>query len=138
MTRGRYFLFVAIATIMFSGSFSSLPIAQAHHGNQITLEELGLLQLAAHDLFNVDRGDGINANTATDFENGKLDLSTLFTNTVTGQPFSLTEIALGGEPRNRENIILFSVASDIGQNYVDDIMINGLSENVARQNALND
>ena len=131
MNKTKYFLFLSVAAIVFSGSFSSLPIAHAV-GNQITLEELGVLQLGAHDLFNVNRG------TEIDIENGKLDLSTLFTDMTDGTPFSLSDVALGGEPRNRENILLFSVASDIGQNYVDDIMINGLSEQDARQNALND
>jgi len=131
MNKTKYFLFFSVASIMFSGSFSSLPVAHAL-GNQITLEELGVLQLAAHDLFNVNRV------TEIDIENGKLDLSTLFTDMTNGMPFSLTDVAVGGEPRNRENILLFSIASDIGQNYVDDIMINGLTEQVARQNALND
>lgn len=128
--------FFVLLTIMLSGSFSVIPAAHAV-GTQITLEELGVLQLAAHDLFNVDRGDRINANTATDFENGKLDLSTMFIDMTTGTPFGLNEIALGGEPRNRENIILFSVAQDIGQKYVDDIN-NLVPEHQAKQNALDD
>ncbi len=137
MSKTKCFLFLMIGSVIFSGSLSSIPQAYAV-GNQITLEELGVLQLAAHDLFLVDRGDGINAHTATDFENGKLDLSTLFVDMTTGLPFSLSDIAIGGEPRNRENIILFSVAADIGQNYVDDILINGLTSEAAKQNALND
>jgi len=133
----KYFLFLSLAFIMFSGSFSSLPMVHAV-GNQITLEELGVLQLAAHDLFNVDRGDGSSAAVANDFENGKLDLSTLFIDmkSSTLESFSNADIAKGGEPRNRENIILFSVASDIGQTYVDNILINGLSEQAAHQIAL--
>jgi len=126
----KYFLLFSVAAIMFSGSFSSIPAAHAL-GNQITLEETGVLQLGAHDLFNVNRV------TEIDIENGKLDLSTLFTDMNTGLPFSLSDVALGGEPRNRENILLFSVAADIGQNYVDDIN-NLVPENIARQNALND
>ena len=132
----KYSVLSITVLILFSSS-ANFPSAEAA-GNQITLGELGVLQLAAHDLFNVDRGDGINANTATDFENGKLDLSSLFIDMTDGTPFGLSDVALGGEPRNRENILLFSVASDIGQNYVDDILINGLSEQDARQNALND
>ena len=128
--------FLVLFAIMLSGSFSVIPVAHAV-GNQITLEELGVLQLAAHDLFNVDRGDRINANTATDFENGKLDLSTMFIDVTTWTPFDLSDIALGGEHRNRENIILFSVAQDIGQKYVDDIN-NLVPEHQAKQNALDD
>ena len=128
----KYSVFMSITVLMFFSS-SAIPTAEAA-GNQITLGELGVLQLGAHDLFNVDRGDRINANTATDFENGKLDLSTLFIDMTTGTPFSLSEIEMGGEPRNRENIILFSIASRIGQNYVQDF--NNLGEQQAHQNAL--
>ena len=120
-----------VASIMFSGSFSSLPVAHAL-GDQINLKDLGVLQLAAHDLFNVNRV------TEIDIEDGRLNLSTLFIDKTTGLPFDHTDVALGGEPRNRENIILFSVASEIGQNYVDNILINGLSEQTARQIALNE
>ena len=129
MNKTKYFLFLSVAAVMLSGSLSGLPAAYA--GDTVNLEEIGVLQLAAHDLFNVNRV------TEIDIENGKLDLSTLFTDMNTGLPFSLSDVAKGGEPRNRENILLFSVASVIGQNYVDDILINGLSEQVARQNALN-
>lgn len=75
-------------------------------GTHITLEDLGVLQLAAHDLFLVDREQEI------DHENGKLDLSTLLN-------YGSENISLGGEPRNRENIMLFTVASDLGEKYLD-------------------
>lgn len=138
MNYTKYFLFLSMASIMVSGSFSGLPAAYA--GDTISLHDLGVLQLAAHDLFNVNRGDGSSAAVATDFENGKLDLSTLFFDMTspTHEPFSNADIAKGGEPRNRENIILFSVASDIGQTYVDNVLINGKSEYTARQIALAD
>ena len=80
---------------------------------QVTLEDLGILQLAAHDLFLVDRVLEI------DFENGLLDLSTLFTDVKTGLEFSDEAIGMGGEQRNRENIMLFTVASELGQMYLD-------------------
>jgi len=80
---------------------------------QVTLEDLGILQLAAHDLFLVDRVFEI------DFENGLLDLSTLFTDVKTGLEFSDAVIGMGGEQRNRENIMLFTVASELGQMYLD-------------------
>ena len=76
------------------------------YGTRITLEDLGVLQLAAHDLFLVDREEEI------DLENGKLDLSTLL-------DYGSENIALGGEPRNRENIMLFTVASDLGEEYLE-------------------
>lgn len=71
---------------------------------KLTLYELGLLQIAAHDLFNVDR------DTEIDHENGKLDLSTILDH---GDDY----IAIGGEARNRENIILFTVAKKYGELY---------------------
>lgn len=98
----------------------------------ITLFDLGVLQLAAHDLFNVDRGDRINAETAIDHENGKLDLSTLFVDTTTDIPFDDEIIALGGEIRNRENIMLFTVSSQLGEIYLNLIEF-GLSEKQAKK-----
>ena len=98
---------------------------------QITLEDLGVLQLAAHDFFLVERCLDFENNPipppcqVIDFENGLLDLSTLFTDMTTGLPFSDGEIAMGGEPRNRENIMLFTVASDLGQFYLDKKAVDG-------------
>ena len=85
----------------------------------VTSEDLGILQLAAHDLFNVSRCDNIDPLCAVEFENGKLDLSTLFVDTTTDPdtPFSNDVIAIGGEHRNRENIMLFTVASHFGEKY---------------------
>jgi hypothetical protein len=131
------YILSSIFVIMAIGLFSSFPVAQAA-GNQISLEDLGILQLAAHDLFNVDRGDRINANTATDFENGLLDLSTLFIDMKTGIPFSKDTVAIGGEPRNRENIILFSVATEFGTDYKNYIDNDGFSKEQARLLVLND
>lgn len=79
---------------------------QETSGTRITLKDLGVLQLAAHDLFLIDREQEI------DHENGKLDLSTLLN-------YGVENIALGGEPRNRENIMLFTVASELGEEYLE-------------------
>lgn len=79
----------------------------------ITTEDLGILQLAAHDLFNVDRM------IPHDFEDGKLNLSTLFDDTVNGGSFNDSTISIGGEPRNRENIMLFTIASQLGEKFVE-------------------
>jgi len=137
MINTKYFLFLSLATIMLSSTVSSLPMAHAT-GNQVTLNDLAVLQLAAHDLFNVDRGDGSSAAVATDFENGKLDLSTLFIDmkSPTLESFSDEDIDQGGEPRNRENIILFSVASRIGQTYTQNVITHG--EQQARLIALDE
>jgi hypothetical protein len=137
MNKSSICILSTIFVITVLGLFSSFPIALAA-GNQISLEDLGMLQLAAHDFFNVDRGDRINAYTATDFENGKLDLSTLFIDMTTGTPFTKETVAIGGEPRNRENIILFSVATDLGTDYKNYIDNDGMSEAQARQLVLDD
>jgi len=86
---------------------------------RVTLRDLGVAQLAAHDFFNVDRDNRIDADTATEREDGKLNLTTLFMDTITGEKFTDAEIALGGEFRNRENIMLFTVASEYGERYLE-------------------
>lgn len=86
---------------------------------RVTLRDLGVAQLAAHDFFNVDRGNRTDAYTATEREDGKLNLTTLFMDTITGEKFTDAEIALGGELRNRENIMLFTVASEYGERYLE-------------------
>ncbi len=83
-------------------SFNSPSVVQER---TITLDQLGLLQLAAHDLFDVDR------TTEVDRENGKLDLSTLLDH-------GKRNIAIGGEHRNRENVFMFSVAKRYGSTYL--------------------
>jgi len=92
---------------------------------RVSLEDLGVLQLVAHDLFNVDRCHG-DVTCAHDFENGKLDLSTLFDH-------GDENIAIGGEFRNRENIMLFTVASEFGEIYVDFLDQKGINEKKARK-----
>jgi len=95
-------------------------------GPHTNLEDLGTLQLAAHDFFNVDRTLEI------DFENGKLDLSTVLFDPKGGQcdfNKSLNEldgcalygdeaISNGGELRNRESILIFSISSPLGETYL--------------------
>lgn len=71
----------------------------------ITLYQTGLLQLAAHDLFDVDR------ETEIDAENGLLDLSTVLDH---GED----NIATGGESRNSENILNFTAAKKFGDIYL--------------------
>lgn len=85
---------------------------------RLTLRELAMLQIAAHDLFNMDR------ETELDTENGLLDLSTLFDH---GGEF----IALGGEARNRENVLIFTVASEYGERY-ERYLTRGRTEQDAR------
>lgn len=105
------------------------------YNNSITAEDLGILQLAAHDLFNVDRCDREHAECAIDFEDGKLNLSTIFEDTVNGGNFNETTVAMGGEPRNRENIMLFTVASDLGSLYVK-LLDDGVDITAAKQTVI--
>ena len=84
---------------------------------RITLCDMGVLQLVAHDLFDVRRGNGTDPN-APDFENGRLDLTTLFVNTTDGSNFDDGVVARGGEVRNRENVILFTVSTALGDLYM--------------------
>ena len=121
-----------VATIMGLLVLAIIPFAfddafAVDYKKRITAEDLGVLQLAAHDLFNVDRANEI------DFENGKLDLSTLFVDTVNhNKKFDVNTIAIGGEPRNRENIMLFTVASDLGSTYVK-LLEDGVKKRDAKQ-----
>ena len=88
-----------------------------NHTTTITLQDLGVLQLAAHDLFDVRRGDNMTPESAVDFENGILDLSTLVINMTSGNYFDDATIAKGGEVRNRENVVMFTVSAAFGNNY---------------------
>lgn len=111
MGDGRFGLLLAGILVL---SLSLFLIDDAYaKTDYVTAEDLGVLQLAAHDLFNVDR------TIPHDFEDGKLNLSTLFDDTVNGVPFNDDTISIGGEPRNRENIMLFTIASQLGEKFVE-------------------
>jgi len=110
-----YFSFTnnaAYATDSFSNYFDH----KSHKGERVTLEDLGVLQLVAHDLYNhIDpnhpptfRGDNL--------EDERLNLSTVLDK---GQ----ANIAVGGEPRNSENIMVHTAAVQLGQEYLN--YING-------------
>ena len=119
-------LLLSVAPFTFDDAFA------LDFSDRVTAEDLGVLQLAAHDLFNVDRCDGVDPSCAVDFENGKLDLSTLFVDTTDGySPFPLETIAIGGEPRNRENIMLRTVSFDLGSTYVS-LLAHGIPEDIAK------
>ena len=102
-------LFAAVFSVSSASLISDADAAPRH--KRVSLEDLGLLQLAAHDFFNVNRGDFVNPETAFDFEDGKLNLSTLLDH-------GDENIVRGGEFRNRENIMLFTVASEFGEIYL--------------------
>ncbi len=120
---GKVFAVTIISVILLSLGVVALTPSFAEADNKklrVTLEDLGVLQLVAHDLFNVNR------NLEVDFENGKLDLSTLFDH-------GDENIAIGGEFRNRENIMLFTVASEFGEIYLDFLDQKGINEKKAQK-----
>jgi len=120
---GKVFAVTIISVILLSSGIVTITPSFAEADNKklrVTLEDLGVLQLVAHDLFNVNRG------LEVDFENGKLDLSTLFDH-------GDENIAIGGEFRNRENIMLFTVASEFGEIYLDFLDQKGINEKKARK-----
>jgi len=126
---GKVFAVTIISVILLSSGVVALTpsFAEADHKKlRVTLEDLGVLQLVAHDLFNVNRGDTVTPESAFDFENGKLDLSTLFDH-------GDENIAIGGEFRNRENIMLFTVASEFGEIYLDFLDQKGINEKKAQK-----
>ncbi len=120
---GKVFAVTIISVILLSSGIVAITPSFAEADNKklrVTLEDLGVLQLVAHDLFNVNRG------LEVDFENGKLDLSTLFDH-------GDENIAIGGEFRNRENIMLFTVASEFGEIYLDFLDQKGINEKKAQK-----
>jgi hypothetical protein len=105
--------------------------------NTTKLIHLGYLQLAAHDLFNVDRtancDDDEMESCAMDNENGKLDLSTVLFEPKAGACdyqqslaqegdctlYSTTDIKNGGEIRSSENIMIATAGAEVGEKYLE-------------------
>ena len=120
------------AQITLCGMTASITVDEPE--KRITLCDMGVLQLVAHDLFDVRRGNGTDPN-APDFENGRLDLTTLFVNTTDGSNFDDGVVARGGEVRNRENVILFTVSAKLGDLYLE-FKKSGDSEETAKEKTL--
>jgi len=94
-------------------------------GRTTSLEALGILQIAAHDLYNFDRCGDIIA-CAVENEDHKLNLSTLLEIKTAGctafvdcAPFSDVAISNGGEGRNSDSILIFTAASELGEKYLE-------------------
>jgi len=87
---------------------------------QISLRDIGILQIATHDLVDVDRVTGIN------HEDGKLNLSTIFGH-------GDEKISINGEGRNRSNVMIFNVAQELVQFYFDLKDNQGMSKDEAIQ-----
>jgi len=126
----KNFLIISLAVGLLSSGFvgmSQFVFAdndnKPEKGRTTSLEALGILQVAAHDLYNFDRC-GDDTECAIEHEDGKLNLSTLFeikidtcTAFVNCVSFTPQEIRNGGEPRNSDSILIFTVASELGEKY---------------------
>jgi len=114
---GIFFVIIMLASTLVPINFVSGQ--QKTISKRVSLYDLGILQLVAHDLYHVDRV------TEIDAENQKLDLSTVLDQ---GEE----NIKNGGEPRNMENIMVFTVAKDFGKMYLD-LVDKGLSPENAHE-----
>ncbi len=110
-----------VIPVIFCIMFTSLipPSFAGPIFKQVTLEDLGILQLAAHDLFLVDRV------LEMDFENGLLDLSTLFTDMKTGLKFSDTAIGMGGETIPIDTTSLLLAGTQMTASWLVPVMVAG-------------
>lgn len=109
-------------SVFFMQQASTLHPAMATESGepkQVTLQDLGVLQLVSHDIYNVNRETGV------DSEDQKLNLSTLF-------DYGEDNIARGGEPRNSENIAVFTIASHLANKY-SNFIADGDSPQEARE-----
>jgi len=115
---------IIVAVVIGVGEVSDFVYAE-EKGRTTSLEALGILQIAAHDLYNFDRcGDDISC--AVENEDGKLNLSTLLEIKTAGCTafvdcvlFSEDDISKGGEARNSDSILIFTVASELGEKYLE-------------------
>ena len=124
------------SAILISGLFVISHEAFAEKKNQsntTAIINLGYLQLAAHDFFDMNR------NTGNDNENGKLDLSTVLFNPQSGQCdfkkslyqengcslYDEEKIAQGGEQRSVENIMISTASAEVGGKYLEFAKILG-------------
>lgn len=105
--------------------------------NTTAIINLGFLQLAAHDFFNMNRCLDLEGNTVPDCkvkdsENGKLDMSTVLFNPKGGvcdfkkslkqkdgcALYDDDDIADGGEIRSKENIMISTAGALVGEKYL--------------------
>jgi hypothetical protein len=135
---GKIFAAIIMSAILLSTGLTSSAEAfseKRFKTNDTQIIHLGYLQLAAHDLFNVERNAFCEANKercADDHENGKLDLSTVLFEPKAGACdyqqslaeegdctlYSTTEIKNGGEIRSSENIMISTAGAEVGEKYL--------------------
>jgi hypothetical protein len=99
-----------------------------NRGDRVSLQDLGVMQLVSHDLYNVERATDpfFPSSHPKNDDDERLNLSTLFN-------FGEDQIAVGGEPRNSENIALHTVAVGLGQFYLDLVNNQHVSPEEAKQ-----
>jgi hypothetical protein len=128
--RRKVFAVTIISVIFLSTGLAGLSeeafADKKGKSNTTKIINLGYLQLAAHDFFDMNRG------TETDNENGKLDLSTVLFNPKAGQCnfekslnleegcilYNAETIANGGEKRSVENIMISTASAEVGEIYL--------------------
>jgi hypothetical protein len=121
--------FTIISAILLTGLVGLSEQAFADKNdktNSTKIIHLGYLQLAAHDFFDVNRSE------MSDNENGLLDLSTVLFNPHTGdcdfeksldedgicELYDDEDIAIGGEKRSFENIMISTASAEVGEKYL--------------------
>jgi hypothetical protein len=99
-----------------------------NRGDRVSLQDLGVMQLVSHDLYNVERATDpfFPSSDPKNDDDERLNLSTLFN-------FGDDQIANGGEPRNSENIALHTIAVGLGQFYLDLVNNQHISPEKAKE-----
>ena len=116
---------LVVLGVLIAFTLEANAVPPEEKGRTTSLEALGVLQVAAHDLYNFDRcGDVIAC--AIENEDFKLNLSTLLEIKTAGctafvdcASFSVVEISNGGEGRNSDSITIFTAASELGEKYLE-------------------
>jgi hypothetical protein len=128
-----FFVIVAV-TLLSTGvtGISGDAFADKKIKNTTKIIHLGTLQIAAHDFYNFDRC-GDNLACAIENEDHLLNLSTVLFDPKSGdctfedaideenvecEMRTDGDIRIGGEIRNRENILIFTAASELGEKYL--------------------
>jgi hypothetical protein len=131
--RKKVFVVSIISVILFSSGLvgqTEIFADKKYEKNTTKIIHLGYLQLAAHDLFNMNR------DTEIDSENGLLDVSTVLFNphggvcnyedslnnvtfgSITCALYDDNDIANGGEIRSSENIMISTAGAEVGEKYL--------------------
>ncbi len=126
----KKFLIVIVAISLLSSGFIGMSgdafADKKGKKNTTKIIHLGTLQIAAHDFYNFNRGLEI------ENEDHLLNLSTVLFDPKSGacdfqssllkengcKLYDEADIAIGGEIRNRENIMIFTAASELGEKYL--------------------